>query len=212
VSVSEHYEERIGEFVEACRRVAAEGLVRVSSGNLSWRLGDGRVLLTGGGTWLGEITEPEVAVCRLEDGAVLNRVRPSAELGFHLGILRARPDVNVVLHFQTPCATAIGCMDGQPPSFYVIPEIPYYIGPVAFVPYLNPGTAELAQAVVEAMRSHNMAILRNHGEVTVAADFRRAIQNAAFFELACDIVLKAGNRLIPMRREDSAYLVDKNVV
>ena len=95
--VSEKYLE---EFVSACHRVASHGLVRSSSGNLSCRVNEECMLITATRSWMGELTRDQVAVCRISDGAVLNEKKPSAENGFHFGILHERSDVNVVLHFQ----------------------------------------------------------------------------------------------------------------
>jgi ribulose-5-phosphate 4-epimerase/fuculose-1-phosphate aldolase len=185
------------EFAAACRSVAAHGLVRCSSGNLSWRIGPDRMLAKASRAWMERMTEDDVALCRIADGATLNGRTPTVEIGFHAGILRARPEVDVVLHFQTPCATALACRSGEI-NYSVIPEIPFYIGPVGEVPYLPPGSAELAEAVVEAMRGHDLAVMRNHGQVTVARDFDHAIQNAVFFELACEVILRAGDRVRPL--------------
>lgn len=64
----------------------------------------------------------------------------------------------------------------------MIPEIPFYIGLIGQVPYLPPGS-ELADAVIEVMTVHNLAVMANHGQITVAQDFDHVIQNAEFFEL-----------------------------
>lgn len=193
------FDERIDEFVAACRRAGACGLLRYSSGNMSCRLDDETVAVSGRGAWLGEITPDEVAVCRLADGAVINDRQPTAEFGFHLGILREREDVNVVLHFQSSFATAIACGADSGYNFNVIPEVPIYIGEIGFVEYLPPGTTELAEAVVSAILGHDLAILKNHGQVTVGRDFKDAIQKAGFFELACEIL---------MRQERPAFIED----
>ena len=110
---------------------------------------------------------------------------------FHRGILKARPEVNVVLHFQSPYATAIACGQPEQYNFNVIIEVPAYIGTPAVVNYLPPGSQELAEAVTGAFAdgTTQMAILKNHGLVTVGKDFDDAIQKAVFFELACRILL-----------------------
>jgi ribulose-5-phosphate 4-epimerase/fuculose-1-phosphate aldolase len=194
-------------FCAAARQAAGEGLMRCSSGNLSWRLGDGRVLVSVSRSWLCRLTPNDVAVIRLADGEVLNGTRPSVETRFHLGILRARADVDVVLHFQTPCATTLACTACEDMSFDVVPEVPYYIGPVAVVPYIEPGSAALADAVVAAMQTRQMAVLRNHGMVTVGKTFDEAIQRAVFFELACSILLHGGDRAECLSTEAVASLL-----
>ena len=182
----------LDEFAKGCRQVAAHGLVRCSSGNLSWRIGADRMLIKSSRAWLGEMTRDAIAVCRISDGKPQTDIAPSVEIGFHAGILRRRREMNVVLHFQTPYATALACSRQKSINYDVIPEIPFYLGPIAAVPYLPPGSKALSEAVALAMQTHDLVQLRNHGQVTVGRHFRQAIQNAVFFELACKILCHAG--------------------
>jgi ribulose-5-phosphate 4-epimerase/fuculose-1-phosphate aldolase len=103
-----------------------------------------------------------------------------------------------VLHFQTPCATTVACQPADNIDFSLIPEVPFYIGPVARVPYFTPGSGELAAAVTQAMAAHDMVLLSNHGQVTAARDFDHVLQNAEFFELACEIILLGGKSITPL--------------
>ncbi len=196
----------IGKFVQACREAGRRGLVRASSGNLSLRIPGGRMLVTASRSWLGRLTAMDVSVCRISDGAPLAGCPPSVESAFHAGIFQARPDIHVVLHFQTPCATALACRAAPPRNYFVIPEIPFYIGPVAAVPYLPPGSPALARAVIAAMRGHNLAMLANHGQVTAACDLDHALQNAEFFELACEIILRGGKQVRPLPKKAAQAL------
>ena len=186
--MAEAHEERIGEFIRACHRVAEYGLLEYSSGNMSYRLDAELAAVSARGAWLGEITTDGVAVCTLAGGRSVNGIEPTAESAFHLGILRSRPDVDVVLHLQSPFATAIACGREIDCNFNVIPEVPIYIGEPAVVKYSPPGSKELADDVVSAMTGHDLAILQNHGQVVVGKDFKDAIQKAGFFELACQIL------------------------
>lgn len=191
-------ETAVDEFIRACHDAADRGLMRCSSGNLSRRLDETRMLATASRSWMEKISVSDVSVCRICDGALLDGPKPTVEYALHAGILASRPDVNVVMHFQTPYATALACREADPIDFFVIPEIPFYIGPVARVPFLLPGSKELAEAVAGAMQDHDMVIMGNHGAVTVAADYAHAIQNAEFFELACQVIVHAGDRLKPI--------------
>ena len=88
------------------------------------------------------------------------------ESGFHLGVLRERPDVNVVLHFQSHYATAVACMKNRPTNFNVTAEIPCHVGSeIPVVPYYRPGSKELAQGVIDALKDHNSVLLLKHGQV-----------------------------------------------
>ncbi|MCX7886203.1 MAG: class II aldolase/adducin family protein [Verrucomicrobiae bacterium] len=196
-------------FLKAAHQIAnVHRLVQCSSGNLSWRVDADRILISGTRAWLGELRKEQVAVVRLRDGALLSGCSPSVETGFHVGVMKARPDINVVLHFQTPFVTTVACRrDAARLNFHVIPEIPYYVGPIAFVPYLRPGSTALASAVIGAMKTHQMAVLRNHGAVTVGKTFHEAIQRAVFFELACEVVLHGGRRLGPIPKRELRWLL-----
>jgi ribulose-5-phosphate 4-epimerase/fuculose-1-phosphate aldolase len=195
------------EFVQTCRMVAERGLVRCSSGNLSRRLDDQRMLATATRSWMGQLSRDQVSLSRISDGMPLDGPEPTVEIGFHSAILRRRPDVSVVLHYQTTCATALACQSGEDINYYVIPEIPYYIGKVARVPYLPPGSEDLARKVADAMQEHDMVVMRNHGLVTVAGDYAHAIQNAEFFELACEIIVRGGEGVRPLSQEAASRLL-----
>ena len=126
-----------------------------SSGNLSWRIGE-EALISGTGSWVPTLGKEKVSICHIASGIPANGVKPSMESTFHLGILRERPDVNVVLHFQSEYATAVSCMKNKPANFNVTAEIPCHVGSeIPVIPYYRPGSPELAKAVVEAMQKHN---------------------------------------------------------
>ncbi len=192
---------QMNQFVAACEKVARYQLCLCSSGNLSWRIGHDSMLIKGSRAWMAEMLPEQVSLCRISDGKPLNKIQPSVEIGFHSGILRERPDMNVVLHFQTPYATMIACRRGRG-SFAVLPEIPFYIGDVAYVPFLLPGSEALAGAVIKAMKSHDMTIMRNHGQVTVGRTFNEVIQKAVFFELACRILVCNGSQSVRLSARD----------
>ena len=180
---------KIRAFVNACHKAAGLGLLRCSSGNMSCRLDDKLAVLSASGAWLGEITARQAAICRIDNGQCINGLTPTMENKFHLGILCKRPEVNVVLHCQSPFATAIACGNPNDYNFNLITEVTYHVKHPAVVKYLLPGSEALADAVIAAIETHDLAILRNHGLVTVGRDFNDAIQKACFFELACQILL-----------------------
>lgn len=186
---------QIDEFVKQAHRVGQAGLTICSSGNLSWRIGD-EVLISGTGSWVPELRANRVSICRLSDGEILNGVKPSMESVFHLGVLRERPDMNVVLHFQSPYATAVACMKNRPANFNVTAEIPLHVGEeIPMIPYFRPGSPALAEHVVKEMKTHNSVMLLKHGQVVCGKDFDEAFERAMFFEMACRIaVINGDNR------------------
>lgn len=208
--------EQIMRFVNAAHEIGMRKLTRCSSGNLSWRIGN-VVLVSATGSWLPSLKEEQVAVCKVEDGTVLNGVKPSMESGFHLRILRKRPEINVVLHCQSLYATAIACMKKKPDNYNVTIEIPCYCGKeIGIVPYFRPGSEELAEAVAKVMQNHDVAIMEKHGEVYAGGTLEETIQKAEFFEMACEILLHNGQNcqfLSPSEMEDlERYVAGKSAV
>ena len=194
-------EENIEYFVTQARRYGEAGLMLCSSGTLSWRVGE-KALVSGTGSWLPVLTGERVAVCDVVSGLSENGVRPSMESVFHLGVMRERADVNVVLHFQSEYATVVACMKEKPESFNVTLEVPYHVGEIAVIPYYCPGSPELAQAVIDGMREHDAVLMSNHGQVVCGKDFDDVLQRALFFEMACRIIVQSGGEYDVLGEKD----------
>ena len=191
------------EFVGCAHKVGAAGLTVCSSGNLSIRHGD-IVLVSGTGSWVPDLTPDRVSVVRLSDGKVLNDVKPSMESVFHLGVMRQRdPEINCVLHFQSPYATAIACRKHRPSDFNFTAECPIHVGrDIPMIPYFRPGSPELAEHVIEAMKEHDSVMLLKHGQVVCGKDFKQAFERAMFFEMACRIAVLNGDNVDPLTKEE----------
>lgn len=199
------------EFINAAHRAGNEHLMLCSSGNMSWKIGD-KVMISGTGSWLPAIQKEKIAILSLTDGTSLNGIKPSMEHGFHLGVLRNRPDVDVVLHFQSEYATTIACMKNKPSNFNVTAEVPCHVGKeIPVIPYYRPGSPELAQAVVEALKEHDSCLLTNHGQVVCGKDFNSAFEKAMFFEMACRIIVQSGMNYTVLTEEEIRDL-DKYVL
>ncbi|MDE6278558.1 MAG: class II aldolase/adducin family protein [Paramuribaculum sp.] len=194
---------QIDQFIRAAHKVGAAGLTICSSGNLSWRLPNGEVLISGTGSWLPEITADRVSVVELAEGKILNGVKPSMESTFHLSVMRERPDVNVVLHFQSPYATALACRKERFTNLNFTAEMALHVGEeIPQIPYFRPGSPQLAEHVIEAMREHNSVLLLKHGQVVCGADFDQAFERAMFFEMGCRIALLNGSNVDPLTRAE----------
>lgn len=188
-------------FVEAAHRIGTHQLLLCSSGNLSWRLNDEIMLISQTGSWLPYLSKDQVSISRHSDGMILNNVNPSMDSGFHFGIMRQRKDVNVILHFQSLYGTTLACLPDPTMNFNVINEIPLYVGKIDMLPYICPGSPELGIKVTESMKTHNLVVLQNHGQVVVGSSFDDVIQKALFFELACGIIIRSKNQALRLTEE-----------
>ena len=196
-------EQQIKKFVEEAHRVGDALLTVCSSGNISWRVSDDEVLISGTGSWVPTLRSEQVSICCLSTGEVLNGVRPSMESVFHLGVMRERSDVGVVLHFQSPYATALACMEHPYTNLNVTAEVPIHVGrEIPIIPFFRPGSKPLADHVVNAMKTHNSVLLAKHGQVTCGKDFNQAFERATFFEMAARIVILNGGKCNFLTQEE----------
>jgi ribulose-5-phosphate 4-epimerase/fuculose-1-phosphate aldolase len=196
----------LSDLVAAASQAQREGLVISTSGNFSRRVGDRSFAITPARVRLGDLRREDLLVLPVE-GADDERAAesgppsPSRETPMHRGLYSAHPRIGSVLHFQSFAGTALGCGKGALPGLDFIPEVPVYLRKIAEVPYLPPGSAELAARVVEAFGDPDVRLvqLRNHGQVVIGDTPAQAVERALFFELAARIALVCGEPL-PLRR------------
>lgn len=200
ISMDQSFEELLLEFAGRAHEISRKGLVNCSSGNLSCRLSDSEMLISKTGTWLEKLMVDEISVVNIQHGKIRNEVEPSGEWKLHTAVFRKRADVNVVLHFQSPAATSLACL-AEKPDYNAIIEVPLYIGNVPHLPFLMPGSDQLAEAVAEQSTHSNVIQMGNHGQVVLGKSFDEAIERAVFFELCCTIILNTGNRYHPIPAE-----------
>src|SRR5256885_129930 len=172
----------------AARRLAADGLVLGTSGNVSARAGE-HVAITPTGAVLGEVEPGQVTVVDLEGRVVDGELAPPSEADMHLGVYR-RYDAGAVVHTHAPVATALSCVlaDELPCVHY---EMLLLGGPVRIAPYAVFGTPELAASVLEALEGRTVALLANHRTVALGADLEGALRATQLLEWAAEAYWRA---------------------
>jgi L-fuculose-phosphate aldolase len=167
----------------AARRLAGAGLVIGTAGNISLRA-EGLVAVTPTGAALAELEADEVAVVDLEGTLVHGPRRPTSELELHLGIYR-RYGAGAVVHTHAPMATALACVLDE------LPVIHYQMlllgGSVRVAPYETFGSAELAEATLQALEDRTAALMANHGAIVHGAGLDVAIDQTLLLEWACSV-------------------------
>jgi 3-dehydro-4-phosphotetronate decarboxylase len=158
--------------------LAAQGLARAGSGNISVRLADGRILISPSGEGLGKL-RPDYLSLVSPDGQLLDGPIASKELPLHLAIYVSRPSAGAVVHLHTPYATAWSMVAGLDPSDCLPALTPYSVmrlGQVALLPFAVPGSAALRDWVRARAKQYSAFLLANHGPVVSA----RTLQEAVF--------------------------------
>ena len=174
--------------VEACRELAASGLVLGSAGNVSARAGD-HVLVTPTGAPLATLTTDELAVVDLDGERVDGPLLPTSELPLHLAVYRSFDGAGAIVHTHPPMATAVACVaDELPCIHYTLLSLG---GAIRVAPYATFGTSELADTVVEALHGRGAALMGGHGAVTYGADVAAATAATQLLEWACGVYVHA---------------------
>ncbi len=171
----------------ACRRLAAEGLVIGTAGNVSARREE-RVAITPTGAVLAELEPGQVTVVDLEANIVAGELEPTSELDLHLGIYR-RYQAGAVVHTHAPMAAALSCVIDELPCVHY--QMLLLGGAVRVAPYATFGTPELAQSVLDALEGHTAALMANHGAIAYGADVDGAVEASLLLEWACTVYWRA---------------------
>jgi L-fuculose-phosphate aldolase len=171
----------------ACRRLAAEGLVVGTSGNVSATDGE-LVAITPTGAVLGELEPAQVSVVDRDGSLVEGELEPTSELDLHLGVYE-RFAAGAVVHTHAPTATALSCVLDELPCIHY--SMLLLGGSVKVAPYATFGTPELASAVGDALEGHTAALMANHGAVAYADTVEDAVERSLLLEWACTVYWRA---------------------
>jgi ribulose-5-phosphate 4-epimerase/fuculose-1-phosphate aldolase len=173
--------------VAAGRRLGTRGLIAAGEGNVSVRLGDGRLLITPAGRRKDELAAADLVLVAERPGrdGSPDQGRPSSDIAIHRAIYEARPDAQAVVHAHLPAAMAL-TLAGEVPDPAVLPETALLLPRLPFVPFATAGSVELATAIATALAEGSpplpgAALLERHGAVAVgggAADAAAAIEQA----------------------------------
>jgi L-fuculose-phosphate aldolase len=167
------------EVAAAARRLAAEGLLVGTAGNVSMRVRD-LVAITATGVVLADCTPHEVVLVDLDGTLVDGGLVPTSELDLHLGVYADQPATGAVVHTHAPWSTAVACVLDELPVLHYQQLL--LGGTVRVAPYATFGTPELATAVREALTGRQAALMGNHGSVAVGASLEKAVEHAVLLE------------------------------
>lgn len=167
------------ELVEACQNMSRLGINKGTAGNVSVRHGDG-LLISPTGVPYDKLT-PEHVVAMRWDATFEGDVLPSSEWRFHRDILKARPDLNAIVHTHSTHATAVSILEKD------IPAIHYAIAAtgastIRCAPYEIFGSQELADRAIAALEGSRACLLAHHGVIAAHVSIAKALSLAVTVE------------------------------
>jgi len=159
------------EFLRYVKLLYDRGHITLLSGNVSAKSGD-LILITPTSWPKPFLTLEDLVWINLSGEVVKGRLRPTSEWRLHVEVYKRRQDVGAVVHTHDVLPTVLA----ERIDASALSEAEAYLGSgVAVVPYIKPGTRELAEAAAEALVHSNVAVLKRHGVVAVGRDLAEAV-------------------------------------
>ncbi|APR35339.1 L-fuculose-phosphate aldolase [Paraburkholderia sp. SOS3] len=170
--MNEHELKQRQSIIDACRRMNALGVNQGTSGNISVRHEHGMLVTPTSMPY--DAMRPDDIVYMTMDGEAHGKRQPSSEWRFHLDILRARADVNAVVHTHPPYCTSLSILERP------IPPIHYMVAvaggsDIRCAPYATFGTEELSANALVALEGRKACLLAHHGMIATGTTLDKAM-------------------------------------
>ena len=179
--------------INAGRVLVDEGQGDYVWGHISARLPDdpGKFLMKPGCIGVEEMTDDNIITVNIEGDKVAGEWPRHNEVYIHSEVLRARPDVNCVIHTHPEHVIAFSSL-GKPLAPISNDGTMFSAG----VPVFSETTdliinQERGKAVARTLGQGSIMILRNHGLVAAGRTIEEAVFNAIKLEKACRIQMLA---------------------
>lgn len=159
------------------------GLVSLSGGNVSMRVGEDRYLITPSGMIYEQMIPGDVCLingsCELLEGSR----KPSSDSSAIVYMFAHMPKINAVIHTHQPWATAAGFHTDELPEF-LITIIDACRNPVKVAPFTPSSSVGMGMLAAEYAGDALAVILKHHGVIAYGADMQEALFSAVYLEEA----------------------------
>ncbi|HLO02151.1 MAG TPA: class II aldolase/adducin family protein [Symbiobacteriaceae bacterium] len=186
--ISVRYEAERQLVCETAWAMKADGLVKLTSGNVSIRIpGTDLFAITPSGMAYEALTPADICLVNLAGDKVEGERRPSSETPLHRAAYVSRPEVNGVVHTHSIYASAFACL-GQPMPVISTELAALVGGTIDCAPYAKSGSQEFADVAIQTIGSEALACLfQNHGVLAVGTSLTEAYAIAIGLEEAAQI-------------------------
>ena len=177
--------------VDVMKSLYQRGLVQVRGGNASVVDRDQMIVYMSPTGVPRLLLEPkDIAILEYPSGRII-RGSPTSEWRMHLAVYEADPNAVAVVHAHPKNLLAL-TYRGEPLQLDLLSEAKLRATCVSRIPFIQPGSQELAEAVGNAVRSTgcNVIVLEGHGLLVYssdspyhALDLLEAIEDLAYIQL-----------------------------
>ena len=182
------------EVLEAARNMLERGLVVGTAGNVSLRLASegNRPLLaiTPSSRDYNSLSPDDIQILDFDAQKVEGDLPPSIETLLHIGIYRARKDINAIIHTHSVFASAVAVAGLEIPPI-LDEQVAYLGGEIKLAGHAPSGSPELVKNTVAALGDRNAVLLANHGAVGAGHTMPDAFHACELLEKTARIYLLA---------------------
>ncbi len=182
------------EVLAAARRMLEKDLVTGTAGNVSRRLApEGKrslLAITPSSRDYLSLAPDDIQILDFAARKVEGDLPPSVETPLHIGIYRARKDVNAIIHTHSVFASAMAVAGISIPAI-IDEQVAYLGGEIKLARYAPSGSPELVKNAIAALGDRNAVLLANHGAVGVGANLPAAFHACELLENTALIYLLA---------------------
>lgn len=178
------------ELVRYSKWLSRLGFTPGTSGNLSVRLDEDRLLVTPTGVSKYLLKAADMVIVNLEGCLLSGSRKVTSEISMHLAVYRDRGDVEAVIHSHPPIATGYACA-GRALDELLCQEAVMTLGVVPLARYATTGTEEVAASLAPLIRGHEAILMANHGVVSYGATLLEAFLKMETVEHLAHVCLVA---------------------
>ncbi len=177
------------QILDVCKKLLKDGYVIGSAGNVSMRVIYNKqelILITPSNVQYDHMKPEDILIINLEGKVIEGERNPSVEKHLHLGIYKARDDVDAIIHSHGIYSTILSTLKLSLPP--IIEElVPYLGGEIRCADYGEAGTEELANYVVKSLENKNAVLLANHGNICCGSHLEGAYMVLRYLERGAKI-------------------------
>lgn len=167
---------------ELNRALSAEGLVAMTSGNVSGRDPEtGRIVVKPSGISFGKLQPEDMVVMETSGAVIEGSLKPSVDSKSHLYIYRQREDLHGIVHTHSNYATSFAAL-GRPIPVYLTAHADEFGAEIPVGRFCPIGEEDIGEEVVRAIGASRAILMTNHGVFTVGKDAPSAFKSAVMVE------------------------------
>ncbi len=168
------------EFVFILSNLYKKQLIGGYGGNISVKEKE-LLLITPTGINKGLIKQEDLLVVDFNGKVIEGKGKPSTEILMHYEIYKKRNDITAIIHSHPPYCVALALSGILLPD-NILPETTIHLGKISFVPYVTPGTIELAKEVSNGFEQGDVVFMGNHGVTVVGKNLPDAYNKIELVE------------------------------